>query len=316
MADNGGASNSSSSSGGLWSSLASGIGSAAVGLFGNLFGGNSKRNQKRQHRMNMELAKYEHDLNMEAWREQNEYNSPASQMQRFQDAGLNPYLIYGKGDNGNSTSVPQYNMRQEEASHFDPTYFGQAVDKGLQAWLSFSQFEEQKKNNATQRAKTQQETLTEVLKGLQAMRQYGRDSWEDREAYKLGVSQAAIQFQNLQKTQQEIVESQNRVLTMEQEYSLRQELNPTKMLMLKEQLKQLQLTNNFAAFENSLYRDLGISPKQSLWQQLVTIGANIITGKETNLTERLNNSFLGRNSWNGKWWGYSPGIHYYNYLKK
>lgn len=33
-------------------------------------------------------------------REQNEYNSPRSQMQRFQAAGLNPRLIYGQGTPG------------------------------------------------------------------------------------------------------------------------------------------------------------------------------------------------------------------------
>lgn len=32
---------------------------------------------------------------------QNEYNTPAAQMQRFADAGLNPNLIYGMGNNGN-----------------------------------------------------------------------------------------------------------------------------------------------------------------------------------------------------------------------
>lgn len=32
---------------------------------------------------------------------QNEYNTPANQMQRFKDAGLNPNLIYGLGSNGN-----------------------------------------------------------------------------------------------------------------------------------------------------------------------------------------------------------------------
>ena len=30
------------------------------------------------------------------WNRQNQYNSPAAQMQRFKDAGLNPHLIYGQ----------------------------------------------------------------------------------------------------------------------------------------------------------------------------------------------------------------------------
>jgi len=39
------------------------------------------------------------------WQMQNEYNSPAAQMARFEAAGLNKNLIYGKGDSGNATPV-------------------------------------------------------------------------------------------------------------------------------------------------------------------------------------------------------------------
>lgn len=37
-------------------------------------------------------------------KEQNAYNSPASQMQRYKDAGLNPNLVYTQGTPGNQTS--------------------------------------------------------------------------------------------------------------------------------------------------------------------------------------------------------------------
>lgn len=39
------------------------------------------------------------------WGLQNEYNSPRAQMQRFQEAGLNPHLIYGQGNPGNASSL-------------------------------------------------------------------------------------------------------------------------------------------------------------------------------------------------------------------
>lgn len=47
-------------------------------------------------------------LNRASTREQNEYNSPASQMERFRDAGLNPHLIYSQGSAGNQPSATQY----------------------------------------------------------------------------------------------------------------------------------------------------------------------------------------------------------------
>ena len=34
------------------------------------------------------------------WKMQNEYNSPRAQMQRYQEAGLNPHLIYGQSNQG------------------------------------------------------------------------------------------------------------------------------------------------------------------------------------------------------------------------
>lgn len=42
------------------------------------------------------------------YQQQQEYNSPAQQMQRFQQAGLSPYLMYGQGSNGNASApAPQ-----------------------------------------------------------------------------------------------------------------------------------------------------------------------------------------------------------------
>lgn len=53
------------------------------------------------------LAAQQNEYNLEMWRLNNEYNSPQAQMQRFQEAGLNPNLIYGQGTAGNSSSAPQ-----------------------------------------------------------------------------------------------------------------------------------------------------------------------------------------------------------------
>lgn len=46
--------------------------------------------------------------NMQQLREQNRYNDPASQMQRYQSAGLNPNLVYTQGNPGNQSSMVSY----------------------------------------------------------------------------------------------------------------------------------------------------------------------------------------------------------------
>lgn len=66
---------------------------------------------------NKELAKYQYDLNLEMWNKQNEYNSPAKQMERLKAAGLNPNLVYGNGSVVGNTSgqMPKYEAPQLQA---------------------------------------------------------------------------------------------------------------------------------------------------------------------------------------------------------
>lgn len=60
--------------------------------------------------LQMKLKEMENQFNLDVWNMQNEYNTPAAQMSRFQDAGLNPNLIYGQQNmagNINSASAAQ-----------------------------------------------------------------------------------------------------------------------------------------------------------------------------------------------------------------
>lgn len=58
---------------------------------------------------NRELAEYSYGKDLEQWRREVEYNTPLNQMKRYQEAGLNPNLIYSQGNPGNSSvSSPSY----------------------------------------------------------------------------------------------------------------------------------------------------------------------------------------------------------------
>lgn len=63
------------------------------------------------------LAEQQNQFNLDMWRMNNEYNSPQAQMKRFEQAGLNPNLIYGQGTAGNSSSPPQ--MTTPQAPKYD-----------------------------------------------------------------------------------------------------------------------------------------------------------------------------------------------------
>lgn len=94
---------------------ASGIASAASGVAGMIGGaiqGRKNRKLARQlQRQQLEWQREENklafDRSVEMWNMQNAYNSPSAQMERLQEAGLNPNLAYGSLGDANATNAPQ-----------------------------------------------------------------------------------------------------------------------------------------------------------------------------------------------------------------
>lgn len=81
---------------------------------------------------------YQNWQNRRNWREQNEYNAPASQMQRYYQAGLSPNLIYGSGSAasaGNAGSIAPYqsqNVSAMDAANFLTALLNiRSIRKGL-----------------------------------------------------------------------------------------------------------------------------------------------------------------------------------------
>lgn len=86
--------------GGMSGGLLGGLGS---GLMGGAFSFLDGANDYYWNRKNMD---YQNDLMIQNWNMQNAYNSPAAQMQRFREAGLNPNLIYGQTNMSGSVGTP------------------------------------------------------------------------------------------------------------------------------------------------------------------------------------------------------------------
>jgi len=84
------------------------IGSLISGLFGTFNNQQSIEEQKKENQKarehNLSLARLQNQWNIDQWNRENEYNSPAAQMQRFAAAGLNPDLIYGQQTTGGQIS--------------------------------------------------------------------------------------------------------------------------------------------------------------------------------------------------------------------
>lgn len=64
--------------------------------------------QRKQNKENRKLAEFQHESNKQLLREQLQYDTPKNQMLRFQEAGLNPNLVYGQGSPGNQGTPLSY----------------------------------------------------------------------------------------------------------------------------------------------------------------------------------------------------------------
>lgn len=77
---------------------------AGAGLAGGIFSNLSARRQQKKAQ----------EYNTTMWNKTNEYNSPQEQMKRWQEANLNPHLMYGQGNSGNAQAAPEFAQMSEE----------------------------------------------------------------------------------------------------------------------------------------------------------------------------------------------------------
>lgn len=122
----------------------------AVNLVGGLVG------QSRQKKENRELAQFQADANERYLQKQLEYNTPKSQMQRFQQAGLNPHLVYGQGNPGSQSSPLSY---PETKSTDYQTMYGTIIPSVIQGALAESQIAAQSANTRRTGVLTQVDQL-------------------------------------------------------------------------------------------------------------------------------------------------------------
>jgi len=69
--------------------------------------------QRKQAKENAALSASQASANERYLQMQLEYNSPANQMSRYQQAGMNPNLVYGQGNPGNQSAPLQYPETQK-----------------------------------------------------------------------------------------------------------------------------------------------------------------------------------------------------------
>ena len=123
---------------GVASLIGGGI-SAVAGLFGGKKSNDANVKVAREYNQGqMDLAKYQNEQNIKMWNMQNAYNTPAMQMQRMQEAGLNPNLMYGQGTTGNASSAPDAmtpQMTKPDLSYQYVADAGKSVGDAVQSYI-------------------------------------------------------------------------------------------------------------------------------------------------------------------------------------
>jgi len=156
--------------------------------------------------------------NLQMWNMQNAYNSPAAQMQRYKDAGLNPNLIYGQGQPGMASSMPQSPAPQMKGANVPQAKFSMAPVDVVSAIYDIKLKNQEISNMEAARQLTIKEqdikSLDIIMKGLDAglkpfQIQYLIDEMnQNRRTWPLDI-QAKEEMIN--KTMQEINESKSKV---------------------------------------------------------------------------------------------------------
>lgn len=250
-----------------WAAAAAGAAQIGSSIFGTISSNNQNKklaaqqnqyNQQLQQRAfdyNSQQSELEYTRNLEQWNRENEYNSPAAQMQRYIDAGLNPNLIYGSGASaGTAASSPQYTAARYDAPKAERSTNRPINVDAYQAISLGNQI-------ALQRAQ---------VDNLEAQAEYTRANAEyRREELDLGFNHARRSLlvnQSSYLSQRQVLTSLESDKAIEQLSQLRKE-NPVKVELLKQTLKNMRTQNDIDMLNYELAK-IGVNNSDDLWQRI------------------------------------------------
>lgn len=123
------------------------IGAATAGA--NIYA-QGKTNRKTRQWNEMMYGRQRADA-LQDWEMQNAYNSPAAQMQRLREAGLNPNLVYESGATHTASSVRSTESKPWNPQAPDFSQIPRAAAQGIEAYQDYTLQQETVKNMQAQR---------------------------------------------------------------------------------------------------------------------------------------------------------------------
>lgn len=123
-------------------------GGSALATAGTQTSFNAARN-KKQRAWSEKMYQRQYDDNLALWNLQNEYNNPASQMQRYKDAGLSPHLVYGAGTAGTAANIDAPTPPSLDLQTPDISELGRGIQGATDSYFQVQTQQEQMKQIKT-----------------------------------------------------------------------------------------------------------------------------------------------------------------------
>ena len=205
-----------------------GIGGAAISAIGSFFG--NRRNRKASREAFERESKFarEERLAQQEWIEQmyeknNSYNSPAAQMQRLKDAGLNPDLMYSRGDVGNATAPEAPAQAATPRFNVIPTNtYGQTAQIAAESGLKAAQArlaDSQSKKTDTEESLLTADYLLRKARTESDIELNHSTIYVNHELGQLNHAEAEVAAKKLQEIDVAMSEARERISTMKAQQS-------------------------------------------------------------------------------------------------
>ena len=250
-----------------------GVSSLVSGLF---TGSQNRRSQRWSERM---YDKQFQD-NLRFWMMQNEYNSPQAQMQRLQEAGLNPNLVYGGSSGGTAGSAEKISTPEVQAAQFRTPQLGSldVLGKYFDYEIKQAQADNLRAQNTAILEKAALDAATRELTGVKTSKEvrtldYAVEAAQEQ-VRKMKADTAFTLAENERKAamnSSNLNEAAERILTM------RLGRSNTRKLM-----KGTDLSNELKQLDIDL-REQGIFPNDPMWARIL---GRFLSGLESKFSNR------------------------------
>lgn len=238
------------------------------------------------------------------WDKQNEYNTPANQMQRFKDAGLNPNLVYGQGNSGPAGAIPVPDVQSVNFREPRVEGNGNAAMSALLAQADLRIKAAQADNLEVQNQVIRQDAIVRGLQGerLQFDLGFDRDLRETSADYKreqlrgltnsidLAINRDAREAVRLSSNVKEAAE---RMLTMQQN----RQHSRIDIQQMQHRIQLMEKEGITRDIENNLRR-MNINPNDPMWSRIVGqfLSDTLGSGRPSDVISKGMNS-TGVNLW-------------------